>query len=100
MTLHILRARMLCLLAACLLVSSADAQTDSVALDSMPVDTLRLAVLLPFGLQVDTLEGGMLPRKTVRLRQIAMSCLHGVEAAVSQLGEAGVPVEVLSLIHI
>ena len=36
----------------------------------------------------------MLPRKTVRLREIAMSCLHGVEAAVSQLGEAGVPVEV------
>ena len=36
----------------------------------------------------------MLPRKTVRLREIARSCLHGVEAAVSQLGEAGVPVEV------
>ena len=94
MTLHIFRARALCLLAACFLVSSADAQSDSVALDSMPVDTLRLAVLLPFGLQVDTLEGGMLPRKTVRLRQIAMSCLHGVEAAVAQLGEAGVPVSV------
>ena len=89
MTLHIFRARALCLLAACFLVSSADAQTDSAQ-----VDTLRLAVLLPFGLQVDTLEGGMLPRKTIRLREIAMSCLHGVEAAVSQLGEAGVPVEV------
>ena len=89
MTLNIFRVRALCLLTACLLVPSAEAQTDSV-----PVDTLRLAVLLPFGLQVDTLEGGMLPRKTVRLREIAMSCLHGVEAAVSQLGEAGVPVEV------
>ncbi len=94
MTLHIFRARALCLLAGCLLVLSADAQADSVALDSVPVDTLRLAVLLPFGLQVDTLEGGMLPRKTVRLREIAMSCLHGVEAAVNQLGDAGVPVEV------
>lgn len=94
MTFHIFRARALCLLAGCLLVLSADAQADSVALDSVPVDTLRFAVLLPFGLQVDTLEGGMLPRKTVRLREIAMSCLHGVEAAVSQLGSAGVPVEV------
>ena len=54
MTLHILRARTLCLLAACLLVLSADAQTNSVAVDSVQVDTLRLAVLLPFGLQVDT----------------------------------------------
>ena len=89
MTLNIFRVRALCLLTACFLLPSAEAQTDSV-----PVDTLRLAVLLPFGLQVDTLEGGMLPRKTVRLREIAMSCLHGVEAAVSQLGEAGVPVEV------
>ena len=94
MTFHIFRARALCLLAGFLLVLSADAQADSVALDSVPVDTLRFAVLLPFGLQVDTLEGGMLPRKTVRLREIAMSCLHGVEAAVSQLGSAGVPVEV------
>ena len=94
MTFHIFRARALCLLAGCLLVLSADAQADSVALDSVPVDTLRFAVLLPFGLQVDTLEGGMLPRKTVRLREIAMSCLHGVEAAVSQLSSAGVPVEV------
>ena len=94
MTFHIFRARALCLLAGCLLVLSADAQADSVALDSVPVDTLRFAVLLPFGLQVDTLEGGMLPRKTLRLREIAMSCLHGVEAAVSQLGSAGVPVEV------
>ena len=94
MTFHIFCARALCLLAGCLLVLSADAQADSVALDSVPVDTLRFAVLLPFGLQVDTLEGGMLPRKTVRLREIAMSCLHGVEAAVSQLGSAGVPVEV------
>ena len=47
------------------------------AVDSMQVDTLRLAVLLPFGLQVDTLEGGMLPRKTVRLRQMHVVLARG-----------------------
>ncbi len=56
------------------------------------VDTLDVLVLLPFGLQVDTLPGGFLPRKAGRLREIAMESLHGVEAAARELAGAGLPV--------
>ncbi|MGB1635781.1 MAG: hypothetical protein ACPHBR_03275 [Flavobacteriales bacterium] len=56
------------------------------------VDTLEVLVLLPFGLQVDTLPGGFLPRKAGRLREIAMESLHGVEAAARELAHAGLPV--------
>ena len=50
-------------------------------------------VLLPFGLQVDTLPGGFLPRKAGRLREIALETLHGLEAASRELAVlAGLPV--------
>ena len=64
-----------------------DAQADSVF-----IDTLDVLVLLPFGLQVDTLPGGFLPRKAGRLREIALETLHGLEAASRELAEAGLPV--------
>ena len=57
-------------------------------------DTLRLLVLLPFGLQVDTVMGGELPRKAGRLREIALECLQGVEVAAHQLAQVGLPLEV------
>tara|TARA_B110000003_G_scaffold244031_1_gene252879 strand:- start:20280 stop:21623 length:1344 start_codon:yes stop_codon:yes gene_type:complete len=60
--------------------------------DSGRVDTLEFLVILPFGLQVDTVAGGALPRRAQRLREIALEHLHGVELAVGQLAEAGVPV--------
>ena len=59
--------------------------------DSVFVDTLDVLVLLPFGLQVDTLPGGFLPRKSGRLREIALETLHGLEAAARELAEAGLP---------
>ena len=76
--------------------------------DSVFIDTLDVLVLLPFGLQVDTLPGGFLPRKAGRLREIALETLHGLEAASRELAEAGLPVRLhvldevpdLSLIHI
>ena len=60
--------------------------------DSGRVDTLEFLVILPFGLQVDTVAGGELPRRAQRLREIALAHLHGVELAAGQLAEAGVPV--------
>ena len=60
--------------------------------DSVFVDTMDVLVLLPFGLHVDTLPGGFLPRKAGRLREIALETLHGVEAAADELAAAGVPV--------
>lgn len=60
--------------------------------DSGRVDTLEYLVILPFGLQVDTVAGGELPRRAQRLREIAFAHLHGVELAAGQLAEAGVPV--------
>ncbi|MEC7950842.1 MAG: hypothetical protein VX190_05745, partial [Bacteroidota bacterium] len=60
--------------------------------DSVFIDTLDVLVLLPFGLQVDTLPGGFLPRKAGRLREIALETLHGLEAASRELAEAGLPV--------
>lgn len=60
--------------------------------DSVFIDTLDVLVLLPFGLQVDTLPGGFLPRKAGRLREIALETLHGLEAASRELAAAGVPV--------
>ncbi len=59
--------------------------------DSVFIDTLDVLVLLPFGLQVDTLPGGFLPRKAGRLREIALETLHGLEAASRELAEAGLP---------
>ena len=59
--------------------------------DSVFVDTMDVLVLLPFGLYVDTLPGGFLPRKAGRLREIALETLHGVEAAADELAAAGVP---------
>ena len=59
--------------------------------DSVFVDTMDVLVLLPFGLHVDTLPGGFLPRKAGRLREIALETLHGVEAAADELAAAGVP---------
>jgi len=50
-------------------------------------------VLLPFGLQVDTLPGGFLPRKAGRLREIALETLHGLEAASKELAAAGLPMK-------
>ena len=60
--------------------------------DSVFIDTLDVLVLLPFGLQVDTLPGGLLPRKAARLREIALETLHGVEAASRELAQAGLPI--------
>ncbi|MDG1675087.1 MAG: hypothetical protein P8H88_06535, partial [Flavobacteriales bacterium] len=62
------------------------------SVDSVLVDTLDVLVILPFGLQVDTLPGGHLPRKAGRLREIALESLHGVESAARELSEAGLPV--------
>ena len=70
----------------------AQAETYATA-DSVFVDTLEVLVLLPFGLQVDTLPGGFLPRKEMRLREIAMESLHGVESAARELATAGVPIK-------
>ena len=70
----------------------AQAETYATA-DSVFVDTLEVLVLLPFGLQVDTLPGGFLPRKEMRLREIAMESLHGVESAARELAAAGVPIK-------
>lgn len=55
-------------------------------------DTLEVLVMLPFGLQVDTLPGGFLPRKTKRLREIALESLHGLECAAEELAFYGIPV--------
>lgn len=55
-------------------------------------DTLDVLVALPFGLQVELLPGGFLPRKAGRLREIALESLHGVEAAARELAASGVPV--------
>ena len=55
-------------------------------------DTLDVLVMLPFGLQVDTLPGGFLPRKTKRLREIALESLHGLECAAEALAFHGIPV--------
>lgn len=59
--------------------------------DALTVDTFEVLVLLPFGLHVDTLPGGDLPRKAGRLREIALESLHGIEAAARELAAAGVP---------
>ena len=64
------------------------------SLDSLELpDTLDVLVMLPFGLQVDTLPGGFLPRKTKRLREIALESLHGLESAAQALASQGIPVE-------
>jgi len=60
--------------------------------DSVFTDTLEVLVMLPFGLQSDTLPGGHLPRKAGRLREIALETLHGVESAARELSDAGLPV--------
>ena len=70
-------------------------QMDGVGPDSTEAprpDTLEVLVMLPFGLQVDTLPGGFLPRKTKRLREIALESLHGLECAAEALAFYGIPV--------
>lgn len=53
-------------------------------------DTLCVLVLLPFGLQADTVAGGQPSRKELRLREIAMEHLHGLQVAAASLAQAGV----------
>ena len=43
--------------------------------------------------KVDTLPGGFLPRKTKRLREIALESLHGLECAAEALAFHGIPVK-------
>lgn len=73
------------------LLGATVSQAQELSLAQVP-DTLDVLVVLPFGLQVDTLPGGYLPRKAGRLRQIALESLHGVEAAARELAAAGMPV--------
>ena len=78
------------------ITSGDEARVEVVGPDSaeLPVpDTLEVLVMLPFGLQVDTLPGGFLPRKTKRLREIALESLHGLECAAEALAFHGIPVK-------
>ena len=70
----------------------AERKAEGLPVDSVQLDTLDVLVILPFGLQVDTLPGGFLPRKAGRLREIALESLHGVEAAARELAQAGLPI--------
>ena len=73
--------------------SRSEAVSDS--LNAQALDTLHVLVMLPFGLGVDTLPGGSLPRKTIRLREIALESLHGLECAALELAGEGLHVELI-----
>ena len=76
-------------------LSSSRSEAVSDSLNAQALDTLHVLVMLPFGLGVDTLPGGSLPRKTIRLREIALESLHGLECAALELAGKGLPVELI-----
>ena len=67
-----------------------DTVTDPLA----SLDVEQILVMLPFGLEADTIEGGVLSPKDQRLRDIALEHLHGIQIAAEALAQAGLNLQV------
>jgi hypothetical protein len=67
---------------------------DSVSARHMPWDVEQILVMLPFGLDADTILGGTLSPKDQRLRDIALEHLHGIHIAAEALVQAGLNLRV------
>ena len=59
----------------------------------LEVDTVRVLAMLPFLLPTDTIEGGGFDARTTRLREIALSCIHGLEWGAQMAKDSGMHVQ-------